>query len=143
MKDGRRTECLDCRAQNFRLYRKSRFDAKSSQDDSLIRTVKTHNQIILESLIQKGPTELRGFDYVTNIEYKVYYGPSERHGMDSLACFTRSGTVYFDYAFSGISDVIDFLLYNLKGMNIRLEWSDVDVILSKRVIYYLDEKSIS
>ena len=129
--------CKRCTSEINKTKWTRKWGRKRPLEPSTTRGVLWQNRTILTQLITMGKTELRGFDTETKMEYKIYYGPAERHGMDSLACFTRNGMVFFDTAFSGIADRMDYLLGYLKLKNIRLEWTDSDMIQSKNEIYYL------
>lgn len=137
-KDGYQPTCKECRSEYNAFRWTEKYGRRHKHHTyEYIRSVSRHNRLILEQLLQKGKTELRGFDPISKVEYKVYYGPAERHGMDSLACFTRNGMVYFDTAFSGVKDIQEKLVDYLKSYGVRLEWTDADVIASKTLIYYL------
>ena len=134
--DGYAVICKECRSQFQRRRRKIRFNAKGIIDDHVIREVKGHNISILDQIIHMDKTEIRGFDCHTKMEYKVFYGISDRLGLKAMTLVTRSGEVFIEWALSGVKDPKMAIVAYLKAHNIRLEMSDADVISSKTTIYY-------
>lgn len=130
-------ECTDCKKQNLRLYRQKRYGSTSKVDDSLIRSVSLHNQLILGPVLAQNKAEFRAFDVVSKMEYHVYYGPSERLGLNSLTLFTKDGSVFMEWALSGVKEPVQFLLAYLRLHNLRLELDDMGVINAKSAIYFL------
>jgi hypothetical protein len=134
---GRSAICHQCRAQYLRLKRQEKYGAKSNIDDSHIRIVALHNKAILGHALPTNKLEFRAFDVVSMAEYHVFYGPSDRLGLQSLTLFTKDGSVFMEWALSGVKEPVQFLLAYLRLHSLRLELSDMDLLNSKRVIYFL------
>lgn len=138
-KKGRNNVCKDCRAQDFRLLRKRKYNSKSKVDDSIVRNMAVHNTTILKEIIPSNTNhDIYGFKPNTSHIYRIHIGRS-RYDMMSIAIFDQSGNVYREYAWSGDPDdvVIATILAILKEHSIRLERSEGDMVLAKRTIYYL------
>lgn len=138
-KSGRNNVCKDCRAQNFRLLRKRKYNAKSKVDDSIIRSMLVQNTNILkESIFQPRTIDICGFIPSTQATFHIQFGRN-RYDLESMAVYDDKGNSYFEVVYSGVDPdkVISQLLANLKEHNIRLERSEGDIVLAKRVVYYL------
>lgn len=130
--------CKLCRSEISATRWTRKYGRRKPLPESITRGVTWHNREILNNVIAKGSMELRGFDVSTKMEYKVFYGPSDRHGLMSFAMFNRTGSLYREWAYSGeVRDPVDTMLAILRELDIRLEWSDLDVINSKTLIYIL------
>jgi hypothetical protein len=81
--------------------------------------------------------ECRAFDTQTKIDYKVFFGKSDRLGLQALTIFNTDGSTFHEYAYSGVKDIKPKLISFVKALNLRLELTEADVISSKTVIYYL------
>lgn len=81
--------------------------------------------------------ELRAFDCHSKQELKAFYTKDGKLGMNEFSMFTRNGEIFRAWSWSGEKDAWLKLLGYLKLLNIRLELSDVDVITSKTLIYFL------
>lgn len=136
-KDGRRDTCKECRTQYFRLKRKAKYIVNSTVDDSVIRNVRIHNTSILNTCIFS-TLEIRGFDTVSKSDYKIFFGPSKYTGMHSIALFDFNCKLYREFVYSGeVHTVLESVLDILRNLNIRLEYTDGDVVTSKSTIYYV------
>ena len=135
-KDGYSNICNACRAQYVRLRRKVRFKTNSVIDDSIIRSVHRHNKTIINAILKHSTFECRGFIPGSSKVFRIHFGKS-RYDFPSLAIFSEDGSMYHEQAFSGLSTSLmaEALLKMMKLHKIRLELTDADVILSKRVIY--------
>lgn len=129
--------CKLCRSEMNQTKWTKKYGRKKALPDAIIRGVLWHNRHIMSQVVQSSKMELRGFDTQTKMEYKVFWGPTERTGLQALSIFNRSGTMYIEWALSGVRDVQATLLEYLKAHNIRLEYCDEDVIASKTTIYYV------
>lgn len=137
-KDGFQKTCRPCRAEYNSFWWSKKHGRRHKQHEpEIIRSVKFHNQAILDLVFQVDRMELRGFDYTDKSEFKVFFGPSEKVGLISLTLFNRSGSVFMEWALSGVKDPKEALLAYLKASHIRLELTDEHVIASKTVIYYI------
>jgi hypothetical protein len=129
--------CKECRSEMNQTRWTKKYGRKRPVDPKIIRGVRWQNSQILDMCLSTSKIELRGFDTSTKAEYKVFYGPSERVGLMAMTLFNRSGTVFMEWALSGVKDPKEALLHYLKAHEIRLELSDMDVINSKTLIYFL------
>jgi len=139
-KSGFRDICKECRSQEFRLYRKDAYNSKSNIDDSIVRNVKAHNTAILK--VATDPStyalEIRGFDTLTKVDYKVFFGPSNFNGMRSVALFDYNAQLYREFNYSGMDRNIHLTILDiLHRLNIRLEYTEADSIASKATIYFI------
>lgn len=131
--------CKACHSQRFRLTRRVKYNAKSIIDDSTIRYVAEHNESIVDIVLSL-PTltlECRAFDVSSKADYKVFFGKSDRLGMNAVTIFNMDGSLFYEYAYSGLRDPKPTILNWVKGFNLRLELSDVDALNSKQTIYYI------
>lgn len=135
-RDGHFKTCSECRAQYHRLLRKAKYNSKSLVDDSLIRNVSVHNEHILTTMMSIPNAKCIGFIPHTDKVFRVHFGRS-RYDMESMAVFSEGGESYFEIAYSNIHDSLGQLMLNLKKFNIRLEFSVVEMMASKNVLYHL------
>ncbi len=143
-KDGFYEVCKECRSQGFRIYRKTKYDAKSTsdKDDTIIRSIQSQNS----SLIAIGLANLSvastftciGFEPYTNRRYKVHFGKS-RYDMPSMALFSTDGNFYKEVVFSVTGEKLKIvpkqILGFLKLEGIRLELSDSYVDYMIKTVY--------
>lgn len=137
-KDGHSAICNLCRSQFLRLKRQAKYNSKSKVDDSLIRCVRVHNQQILQHALTQTSFQCIGFIPHSTKVLRIHFGKS-RYDMNSMAVFAEDGGQYFEVAYSGYDLLLiqDQLLSNLKKHNIRLEFSVVEMMASKNVLYHL------
>lgn len=137
-KDGYRPVCKECRSQINVLDWTQKHGRKHPHTaPEILRPIRFQNDMILNQALSTLKMELRAFDVVTKVEYKVYYGPTDRLGLMALTLFTRSGDTFMEWALSGVRDPKASLLAYLRVHNLRLELGDLDVVNSKTQIYFL------
>lgn len=132
--------CNECRGQYQRRRRSVKYGSISKIDDSIVRNMRFHNMAILKVALDPSTIgiEIRGFDVVTKVDYKVFFHPSPLTGMKSIALFDYNCQLYREFVYSGKdSNIIEVILDILRNMNIRLEYTDADVFTSKATIYYV------
>lgn len=134
---GKAASCNQCKAQYLRLKRRIKYGSVSKVDDSILRNVSKHNDMILTQALSTTKYEGMAFHTVTKEEYKVQIGASQRTGLSSIAIFNLDGSLFYEYAFSGLKDPQPSVLRWVKGFGLRLEHSIVDVMASKNTIYYI------
>lgn len=136
-KSGYRDVCKECRKQSFRLYRKAKFNSKSYIEDEVIRNVVVHNTQIVTQLINS-TLEIRAFNTITKMDYKVFFGRSKFNDMQSVAFFDYNGNLFREFNYSGQDPtVIKSIISILRHHKLRLEYTDGDVVTSKSTIYYV------
>lgn len=136
-RDGYSKICKDCRAQYLRIKRVEKYGCKSTQDDSIVRNFRHHNTAILNKSLNS-TLEVRGFDVISKVDYKVFFGPSKYTGMQSIALFDFNCQLYREFTYCGkTGEVMETVLDILRNLNIRLEYTDGDVVTSKSTIYYV------
>lgn len=121
------------------MYRRIKYQAISKIDDSLIRNVSHQNETIVE-LVLALPTfqlECCAFDYTNLSDYKVFFGKSDRIGMQAVTIFNLDGSLFHEYAYSGSKTPGKAILSLVKALNLRLELTQIDMINSKQTIYYV------
>jgi hypothetical protein len=134
-KYGYRNECNECRKQGFRLYRQKRYGSKSKFNEEIIRSVSHQNEIVLTYALST-PTTIYGLQLDTMTEYKLVFGLGTL-GMKAMSIFPMDGSTFQEYSYSpeaGERGVIQAIIDHL---NLRLEFSQIELIASKNVIYYL------
>jgi hypothetical protein len=130
--------CNLCRGQYQRRNRKRKYNAKSEIDDSIIRNVRFHNTAILTASMFS-TLEIRAFNTVSKVDYKVFFGPSKFNGMHSIAFFDSNAQLYREFNYSGgtLQPLLESILAILRNHDLRLEYTDADVLTSKATIYYV------
>lgn len=131
--------CSYCRAQYLRHRRKIKYNTKSKVSDEIIRSVRVQNQNLIQQCIFKSESvHIVGFIPSTQATFHIQFGRN-RYDLESMAVYDDKGNSYFEVVYSGVDPdkVISQLLANLKEHNIRLERSEGDIVLAKRVVYYI------
>lgn len=144
-KDGISHICFECNKQFQRVRRRKKYNAKSpkgarSNIDDITRSVRIQNTNIIQSCIFQSRTiDICGFIPSTQATFHIQFGRN-RYDLESMAVYDNLGNSYFEVVYSGIAPdkVISQLLANLKEHNIRLERSEGDIVLAKRVVYYIN-----
>lgn len=129
--------CKPCRTEINQTKWTRKHGRKRPLEPAITRSVIWQNRQILDIALSTTRMEFRAFDFITKVEYKVFYGPSERLGLNALTLFTRNGMVFMEWALSGVSEPRECLMAYLKAHNLRLELDDSQVIAAKTLIYYL------
>lgn len=135
-KDNYRPECKACRAQAFRINRKIKYNAKSHQDDSIIRSVTLQNKQVLANAFTDKRYECIGWCPHNGQVFKVVFGDA-KYSVNSLAFFSTDGSVYRVFEHSGGDTALEQITAILRIQKIRLEFSEADMINSKQTIYLL------
>jgi hypothetical protein len=136
-KSGYTKICKECSSEIKAKQWTRKWGRRKALPQSIVRGVKWNNEAILDHVLTTTKMELRGFDFITKAEYKIFYGPSERLGLNAMTLFTRSGSVFIEWALLGVPGSKEMILAYLRAHSIRLEYTDSDVIASKTTIYYL------
>lgn len=103
------------------------------------RNVKVHNKTLIDHCFDNPSTFIYGFVPHTEISFKVYIGDSSlTHHKCLRLTLLNADVPDQEYAIPEQDpNVVDTLLYILKGMSIRLERTDSDMLDSKQSIYYI------
>lgn len=140
-KDHASNHCKECHAQKYRIYRREKYNAKSysDKDDSIIRSVRANNELIIAQAIQSSHNfTCYAFDLSTYRDYKVILGPSQVNGLSCICIFSTDGNMLRELSYSGELKNIGIEIFNfIKGLNLRLELTEADSIASKTTIYFL------
>lgn len=139
-KDGHNSVCKACRSEFNRLNWTKKYGRVFKDfNPEVVRNVTVNNRLILKDCIfQPNTIDICGFIPSTQATFHIQFGRN-RYDMESMAVYDDKGNSYFEVVYSGIAPdkVISQLLANLKEHNIRLERSEGDIVLAKRVVYYL------
>lgn len=139
-KEGKFSACKAC----VNEAKRRRYEAKYGRarrldlDHGPQRNVIRHNRELLNILMTSPDIHIYGYDPITLKTYKVYWGLNKTIQMPSLAMFDMNVTLYREWISSGDSKFTDHLVEYLKTHNIRLELTEADIVISKRVVYYLN-----
>ncbi len=142
--DGRHIDCLDCRSEYQAIkYAETHGRSALSKDRPIQRIVRFQNATILYLGFNNGPFNCIGFTPHTSSTYQIYIGPSlSIKGMQSIRVVDDlTSNVIMDFAFEKSIDqafLIRHFIALFKGMQLRLEASEADMLYSKQTIYYLD-----
>lgn len=137
-KSGKANACKPCIQQYQRLKRTRKYGSVSKIDDSLLRNVLHHNTNLIKAALSNEVCTLIGFVPHTDKVYKVVFGPSAQLGMDAICLFSADGNMLRELAYSGqTQQIVDELISFIKQHEIRLELSEVHMMTSKNVIYYI------
>lgn len=143
-KDGHTLKCKECRQQWSSLDYTSKHGRIRPYEPEVIRRVVLRNQLILDHIISKCSTAtLIGWQPETNRVFTVEYSCDDLEGsfVRSTHNFTlyEDGILYRKYSLLE-PDAVELKRqcdYFFRGLRIRLELTEADMIAAKTLIYFL------
>ena len=133
-KDNLVTNCKPCNAQY-------KMGSRVPKETPQTRSVTHQNTSVLTLALSTNElTSYFGLNYVDGSEHMVYFGPNAANGLPSMCVLNRSDNkVVQEICFTkkDIPELIRYLLNILKMLNIRLEFTEYELLKSKTEIYYM------
>ena len=142
-KEGKFSACRACNNEAKRRRHEAAF-GKSNRpiiDHGPQRNMHLHNRGILSLLMpNQKDTHIYGYSPQSSKVYKVVWSLTSSLLIPTLSLYDLNGNIVCGWSSNAsLSEFTEHLLEYLKTHNIRLENNEGDIIVSKRVVYYINE----